>query len=336
MKKLTAEQFTAAKREKLMDYKVYSNNFDLTNRGLEIWSPSHGKDAAQLEKIPLPNFRAATQQSAQSRLEMLTRAYSAGHHLSELRSYYPTVLADWERYAYYSKKFNESDAGKSTCAAHIPLKDLAFSYANRLVAFGILLGWKNLLYKIPSLIDYNNPDKDGMLERLLAQYVDDRNSFPDECTRHLPYYRTLKIFSTLPEERAALMDEYLATWYEGSRREPYFGSHKRGDAFQGYWSWEAGAITVALSIDDQTYRHAEFYPADLVAFARDSEFTYAPEGYPLQTQGELRAKAGDPCPKAGRWQSLETTPETIYVNVAETMPDRNAKYGLTVWRFLDT
>ncbi|WBS04809.1 DUF1911 domain-containing protein [Pseudoduganella sp. SL102] len=317
-----------------MDYKVYSSNFDLTTRGLEILEASLKKDPEELAKIPVANFRAATHQSAQSRLELLTRAYSAGHELSELRSYYPTVLADWERYAHYSVLHNETETGQSSHSAHIPLKDLPFSYANRLVAFGILLGWKNLLYKIPKIIDYNNPDRDGMLERILSRYLADRTDLPDECTRHLPYYNTIRIFTAPASERSALVAEYLEDWYEASRREPYFDSHKRGSVFQGYWSWEAAAITIALDIDDTPYRHAQFYPADLVDFARQSTEAYEPRGFPGPVEGELRAKAGDPCPKGGDWQSLDTPPRTITLSEQQAMPHTGSVYGLTVWRFI--
>lgn len=72
----------------------------------------------------------------------------------------------------------------------------------------------------------------------------------------------------------------MADWYHASRKEPYYDSHKRGEEFRGYWSWEAGAITVALEIDDTSYRNAEFYPRDLVDFARQAKNDYAPSSAP--------------------------------------------------------
>ncbi|WP_258194714.1 DUF1911 domain-containing protein [Janthinobacterium sp. PAMC25594] len=64
-----------------------------------------------------------------------------------------------------------------------------------------------------------------------------------------------------------LVDE-LQQWYEASRREPCYDSHRRDTSFRGYWSWEAAAITCVLDIDDSGYRGAPFYPADLVALCR--------------------------------------------------------------------
>jgi len=72
----------------------------------------------------------------------------------------------------------------------------------------------------------------------------------------------------MDESRAALLAEYLSEWYEASRREPYFESHKKGLSFYGYWAWEAAAIAVVLEIDDTGLNGTQFYPDDLVAYAR--------------------------------------------------------------------
>ena len=46
---------------------------------------------------------------------------------------------------------------------------------------------------------------------------------------------------------------------------------------------------------------------------------------------ELRAKAGDPCPKAGLWQSLDVVRELRRYQ----MDNMESLYGLTVWRFTE-
>jgi len=131
-----------------------------------------------------------------------------------------------------------------------------------------LLGFGDLLPALARIIEYKNPRMDGMLERLLSYYVPNRDTSLNECARHLPYFKTLKIFNASPEMRPELIAEYLEDWYLASRREPYYDSHTRDTSFNGYWSWEAAAITFLLDIDDSSYRTAEFYPADLVDFAR--------------------------------------------------------------------
>ena len=46
---------------------------------------------------------------------------------------------------------------------------------------------------------------DGLLERLVAPFVSGRGTPPDDCTRHLPYFKTLKIFAAPKEKRPAMM-----------------------------------------------------------------------------------------------------------------------------------
>ncbi|MQA38130.1 DUF1911 domain-containing protein [Rugamonas sp. FT29W] len=171
-----------------------------------------------------------------------------------------------------------------------------------------------------------------MLERLLAPYLDNRGELPDDCPRHLPYFKTLKIFSAPSEARAQLMKEYLGDWYHASKREPYYDSHKRGDQFKGYWAWEAAAITYLLDIDDSSYRDAEFYPADLVAFARSIDAPRSSGAKPEDQ--ELRMKSGQTCPKSGTWETLDIPLQQRKFAVGEIMQAEDASYGITVWRYM--
>jgi Domain of unknown function (DUF1911) len=188
------------------------------------------------------------------------------------------------------------------------------------------------LQRMPKIIDFNNPQQDGMLERLLASYVPGRGVPPDECTRHLPYYKTLKIFAAPVESRSMLMKAYLAEWYEASRREVYYDSHKRGEIFTGYWSWESGAITFILDIDDSSYGDMMFYPADLVGYARSVN---APKSFVNpNSEPELREKSGQVCPLGGLWESLDIPPQRRKFEKGDVMQAADAAYGITVWRYL--
>ncbi|MQA38132.1 DUF1911 domain-containing protein [Rugamonas sp. FT29W] len=171
-----------------------------------------------------------------------------------------------------------------------------------------------------------------MLERLLAPYVSGSIPLPTECTRHLPYFKTLKIFDAESQDRSMLMREYLEEWYRASRREPYYDSHKRDDAFTGYWSWEAAAITYLLDIDDSSYRNAKFYPVDLVDFARSIQAPRFSEAKPEKQ--ELRVKSGQECPKSGTWETLDIPLQQRKFAAGEIMQAENASYGITVWRYI--
>lgn len=332
MNKFTLKEFSLKKRDALLGYEVYKYNFDEMVEGFDIVRKSLSKQNPVNQTKSLYNGATQLQQRAWDSLIFLTNCYSAGHRISDLSEIYPTILEYWKAYARAWVAFEESEKGASNPVATIPLLGEDFIFANQLICFSILLGFPNELGEISSIIDFNNPGRDGLLERLLIAFVDDRGELPDDCMRHLPYFKTLKIFTAPAETRSQLMAEYLDDWYQASRREPYYDSHKRGDQFTGYWSWEAAAITFLLDIDDTAYRGAKFYPADLVEFARSIGAPRSIEARP-EIQ-ELRAKSGQACPKSGTWETLDIPLQRRKFAAGEMMQAENSSYGITVWRYL--
>lgn len=331
---LTIAEFQSLKREKLLDFEIYQDESDhlasaiprgRRNLSNPDWLASKDEGQKMLAASTL----------ARLSVDFLTLAYSGGANLAELRALYPSVVEAWLTHEKYDLDYDQSPSGESSTTATYALLGPAFHYVNRMVCFGILLGWGNQLVHVARIIEYKNPRMDGMLERLLSYYVPSRDTSISECTRHLPYFKTLKIFNAHPEKRSELMAEYLEDWYVASRREPYYDSHTRDTSFRGYWSWEAAAITFLLDIDDSSYRDAEFYPADLVDFARRIKLDEASADRQRNEANELRIKAGDSCPKAGTWQSIDIPSTTRIFAEGEVAPDLGSRYGLTVWRYTD-
>lgn len=331
MKKLTQTKFSTIKREKLLEYEIYSENFDEASATIDEIRAQLQQPPSVLEKIPLGAFLDATYGIARASIKHLTNTYSGGHSLPDLRSFYPTVIECWETFAKYAAAYGESEEGRDTFVAHIPLQGAGYHNGNRLLCFAILLGWPQLIKRLVRILDFNNPLRDGLLERLIAPYVTDRGNAPDECTRHLPYFKTLKIFEAPSEKQAQMIAKYLGEWYHASRREPYYDSHEKGTSFFGYWSWEAAAITFMLGIDDTEYKNAAFYPSDLVEFARMIGSNNTTEESTLDSNVELRAKSGDICPMTGRWETLDNPLQSKFFQQGEVIIDLISAYGLTVW-----
>lgn len=327
---IPSDVFATVKREKLLNYNTYAAEADDLIARIPK-AESRLNDATWLADKDAATLMRMTSARAGYALNLLTLQYSAGAPIIELRALFVSTVEYFEAYAKYNALYNEQQ-GATYRSPHITLGDAEYYDANRLVSFAILLGHENMLARIAAILDFDCPIADGMLERLLGAYLPGRSN-PVECTRHLPYFRTLKIFEASSVERPALMAEYLAEWYTGSRRETYYDSHKRGEEFKGYWSWEAGAIAVALDIDDASFHDAQFYPRDLVDFARTARTEYAPPGTPSIQPGEMRAKAGDPCPKAGTWESIDVPPKSQFYESAQPMEHLSSAYGLTVWRY---
>ena len=205
MKKFSQEEFLQSRREPLLIYKVYEYNFEEMIEGFGIVRdtlamPVDDKPTASLYEMLTP-----LEQRAWDSMTFLVNCYSGGREISEIREFFPVLVEYWGSYARDWQVFQKSGQSSTGTAATIPLLDIDFVYANQLICFAILLNHSSLLRQIAEIVDFNNPRMDGMLERLLGPYLSDRDSPPDACTRHLPYFKTLKIFSAPVERRPELM-----------------------------------------------------------------------------------------------------------------------------------
>ncbi|WP_284620504.1 PoNe immunity protein domain-containing protein [Aquabacterium humicola] len=264
--------------------------------------------------------------------------FSAGVHPARLGDFLPEAVSYWLEFASYDKAFDDSPAAMGRRVPHIDLHDTDYWNAIRLTSFAILLGHTGLLPQIAALWDYENDDMDGLLERLVAPFVPSRAAPPDTCTRHLPYFKLLKVFSADASQRPALMARYMDEWYTASRREPYYDSHTKGrdHSFLGYWSFEAAAVAYVLDIEDESFRDHEFYPKDLADFARSLPRPVVLGGDSsggATTPERLHCPAGLPCPRTGFWFSPARPDSRRRFDAGETMPDLGGDYGTTIWQW---
>ena len=262
MQTLDEHTFLARRREPLLSYAIYLESKDSQDECFDMVEAGLQQPAEVLQNIPPENFMTATRQRAWDGIDLLSLAYSAGHTTADLRALYPTILEYWEEFASYDRAFDVQAGAAEQGFPHFALPGDGYEQVNRMICLGILLGWGNCCpawrcHRVHKL------KKDG-LSPIAGISVMAETAWP-ACTRHLPYFTTLKIFAAEKQARPALMQDYLDKWYDASRREPYHDSHARDTSFSGYWSWEAAAITCLLDIDDSCYRDAAFYPADLVA-----------------------------------------------------------------------
>jgi hypothetical protein len=329
---LTADEFQSQKREEHLEFDSYLEEADDLCTSY-LAAQQNLSNPEWIAKSDAGTRMMVAAAAAEFSADLLTLSYSAGVSLEELRAFFPSIVEAWVTNDKYQVEYDQSPRGESSTTATYALLGDDFEIVNRVVCLGILLGWGELLRHVARIIAHKNPRMDGMLERMLSYYVPNRDSSIAECTRHLPYVKTLTIFDSSPDLQPAMMAEYLGGWYASSRRERYYDSHKRGHGFKGYWSWEAAAITFLLNIDDSNYRSSEFYPADLVDFARRAKLDEK-SANPLNAEAnELRLKAGDSCPKSGTWQSIDIPSTAKVFNGGEIAPDLGSRYGLTVWQY---
>lgn len=190
---LTVEDFQCRRREKLLDYEYYSERVP-SLVSMIIAAQRNLVNPAWLATKDEGRRMLAASGSADFAIDLLTLSYSAGAALAGLRDFYPFVVELWLVNERFHTEYHQSPKGAASTTATYALLGDDFEIVNRMICFGILLGWGNLLPAIARIIEYKNPYMDGMLERLLSYYVPARDTAINECSRHLPYVKTLEIF----------------------------------------------------------------------------------------------------------------------------------------------
>lgn len=331
-------EFLKKRRDPKLGYPFYKEQMGDVAESYELVTPEAVAALLARNDDPEGNIvgaNRATSQRAWDFIAGLHLQYSAGAALAALRAFFPTVLSGWEDYAKCHVAFHGTSRAGGRKVPHLDLYDDDFWSAIRLTSFAICLGYTDLLPRVAALWDYENDDMDGLLERLVAPYVPGRGTPPDKCTRHLPYFKTIKIFAAAPEQRPALMAKYLDEWYKASRREPYYESHTKGrdHNYKGYWSFEAAAISVLLEIDDSSYRDKPFYPAELADYGRQFAAGQSASPDDASSRLHLRCESGQPCPRAGYWMTPARTGSRRYFQQGEVMPAMASDFGSTIWQW---
>ena len=329
---------TSQFRDNLLEQKMYSKRFNTFVNGLYTVTDgfSNYKDG---NKKKFGGYIAAGHQRLNDVLDLISLQYSAGGDLSFIQELYPYLLHWTEEYAETSHLYNLSPDADGRYVWHISLGTEDYWYiALRLICFGLLTGYADQMQRIMPIIDYTEAtpegqEKDGLIERLVAPFVTGRGTPPDKARRHLPYRKLFKVFNAQPEKRPALMLQYLEDWYEASRREPYYEQHPRADIdegylYYGYWSWEAAAVTWLLGIDDTSYREHQFYPKDLVDFARAQNENATTDN----VVERIKIKGGEVCVKTGYWTTPAQPDSRQYFNQGEIFPMLSqADWGEVYW-----
>ena len=325
-------------RDNLLEQEMYHKRFDTFVNGLYtvVDGFSNYKNDSKFG-----GYIAAGHQRLKDALNLMSLQYSAGGDLNFIKELYPYLLQWMEEYAETSHLYNLSPDAGGRYVWHISLGTEDYWYiALRLICFGLLSGYADQMNRIMPIIDYveatpEGQEKDGLIERLIAPFVQNRGVPPKDARRHLPYRKLIKVFDAEAEKRPVMMLQYLEDWYEASRREPYYEQHpennlRSGRSYYGYWSWEAAAVTWLLNIDDSTYRDHQFYPKDLVDFAK----TQSEKVKEVDSFEKIKVKGGEKNPKTGYWTTPARPDQRQHFNQGELLPMLSeADWGEVYWYF---
>lgn len=196
--------------------------------------------------------------------EALSISYSLGADPDELRGFVAPAV-DW--YIKHQSEYRREYPDTSWREVPIAVIDAA-----RLLSVVILLGTAEQRARIGEAVKLRGSDT--ALEFLAGMHGDSLDGVEVVLSQPRPYGRLVKVVQAEPERRPQLMAEFVKHWYNECRKAYWWGEHLRGPkygkpvSYDGYWCFEAAAVTKLLGIDDTLYRDNEYYPQDLLP-ARD-------------------------------------------------------------------
>lgn len=323
--------FNAYRREPFLDESSFNWNVQFTMNDV---LPDLEKDISDASLNPLDRAEALWRISSEY-FDHAIRLYSAGAPVADIQPY---VLKSID----YGFRFIDGIEDGSQW----PQLDLAvqthYVHSLWLLSLATLLGLGDeQIERVANFYaaDETNDGADELFEILLAKLG--RTSYPAEGLIHEdPYQLLLDCIKAEPDDRPALMTEFLKRWFKGQKECDWWGSHipRKGTTvldtgFFGYWAFEAALVTYLWDIDDSSYRDLPHYPKDLIDRAREHARDLS-DGGPNGTGRKPRPNvpAGQPCPESGWWHTTAAKNSRRYFSQGDAMPKvEGSGYGDTYW-----
>jgi hypothetical protein len=316
--------FKDVRRQKFLSEKDYLTNHD--------WFEDSVRRARKIlvDEELIPDAKDSFRwRIASDNLSLLILQYTAGNSISELRAHLTQVIEDFDAFIAHEISPRKDDPPRNE-ADTLEITQLeAYVYVFWLLALCKLLRHEALIPKVMSWVDKTyefNRGRDILFENVV-QALTGRHVEAEKVLLHpLPYRPLGRATVYAPEERPALVKEFVETWYKHMKPCYWHGTHTEGMSYFGYWAFEAALVTVLWDIDDSSYRDHLVYPRDLVDWYR-SHASVAPDNTPPRTP------AGQPCPQDGWWFTPAATNSRRLFKRGEIMPEVESDYGSTFWQW---
>ena len=173
--------------------------------------------------------------------------YSSGADVIEIKKIYPRFLEC------FTKNRTASDG---------------FDALLDVVSLGILLNIDKI--HIKKLTEFlKKEDVDDIIIDFLVNKLDPDWKIRDNDVKYPLAYELLGniIMENNKDKQLELIKQYLNQWYRNNDDSAWYNSHNcKEDTYNGYWSFETGAMAKALGLDDSSLKGRKFYPYDMVHF----------------------------------------------------------------------
>jgi hypothetical protein len=200
---------------------------------------------------------------AQSYIGFLAMLYTGGLALDQIQRYVPEMV---DALAYCDAEYQKFNS----VSEHNHVLDLPPNYQFAMMALAMFIGLRRSADEVRQLLDCTGAaGRDLLFDRLVQRRDPARTIGQTLRQRHYQYL--IDAMAAAPAAQPALVRKFLDGWY----RKVYLADNglptHGGDAYDGYWSYEAAAVVMLWHIDDSAFRAHPYYPDALVSHYRTTE-----------------------------------------------------------------
>ncbi|MBO0935657.1 DUF1911 domain-containing protein [Fibrella sp. HMF5335] len=227
----------------------YKEYYDEVMIKLILFTENIEKQYRQLiaERGPeFDGFKTSEFMLADDRIIKLTIAYSRGDEISSLIPVYNQAVN------HFIKSWQA---------------DYIYNHVLRIISLGWLLDQHGESLRRVAALLVREQFEDAVIGYMLRP-IDSQITVPNQVM--FPDDKGLVLLQSITQntsqEAAIKLKNYLEEhWYTADNLSTRFNSHKKSSGGHiGYWSFEAGAITKIMGLDDSSFKDNPFYPYDLV------------------------------------------------------------------------
>ena len=234
------------------------------NEGIDFDQMTVNRDKNSVNDLELHSGRAMRVYSLCERSVMLcTQMYSRGDNIAELKSSVTQMMQMFKLRHDTMPTLELSDSERQMWLRfnHDKLYDiyscLAFAVSLRypLNELLVLLTW------------IGHAGEDGLLDRVALQIGEQNRIVTPKAFINKAYDDLVAVIDAKSEERPDLLKKYVPKWYNRMKGTGTYNTHK-GEAYVGYWCFEAALVAMLWDIDDSALIDHKNYPSDLVRYYR--------------------------------------------------------------------
>ncbi|OLL28326.1 hypothetical protein BTH42_27715 [Burkholderia sp. SRS-W-2-2016] len=293
--------FNNTRRQKFLSEKDYVEEEYAYRHGIQSRYESLASDKP---KGPGADSRLRWAIASKS-LQLLLLNYTAGRPIEELKVQLPEVIERFNVYVAHELSPRSKNPPENVADTFEITQLDAYVYVFWLLALCKLLGRPEFIPTVMNWVNKTyefNRGRDGLFENVVQALTGTHVEAPRVVLHAMPYRALASATVRAPQERPALLKEFVEGWYKGMKPAYWHGAHTDGLYF-GYWCLEAALVTVLWDIDDSSYRDNLVYPKDLVDYARQQQAAARAADAP---KPHISRRTGEQCPHAGRWGVLES------------------------------